>query len=134
MLDSTHAQGTVGLAVVLRDSLLLDWTSDRIDGADTLRTNSFSVAKTFTALAVGVAVTDGLISVDDPVSAYLPRFLDGANADLTVKQVLQMRSGIPFGENYKNPIGFMAKSTYGRDVLARTAEYEVEGTAGIPWK
>ena len=134
ILDSTHAQGTVALAVVHRDSLLLDWTSDRIDGADTLRTNSFSVAKTFTALAVGAAVTDGLLSVDDPVSRYLPRFREGPGADLTVKHVLQMRSGIPFGENYKNPVGFMARSTYGRDILDRTAEYEVEGAAGTPWK
>lgn len=132
--DSTQAYGTVALAVVHRDSLLLDWISDEVPGADTLRTNAFSMAKTFTALAIGVAVTDGLIAVDDPVSKYLPRFAEGPGADLTVEHVLQMRSGIPFGENYKNPIGFMAKSTYGEDILDRTAQYAVEGTAGIPWK
>ena len=64
--------------MVHRDSLLLDWTSDQIDGADTLRTNSFSMAKTFTAFAIGAAVTDGLLSVDDPVSRYLPRFREGS--------------------------------------------------------
>lgn len=132
--DSTKAYGTVALAVVHRDSLLLDWVSDEIPGADSMRTNAFSVAKTFTALAIGVAVTDGLLAVEDPVSKYLPRFAEGPGADLTVEHVLQMRSGIPFGENYKNPIGFMAKSTYGRDILQRTAEYAVEGTAGTPWK
>lgn len=134
VLDSTQAQKTVALAVVHQDSLLLDWTSDQVEGADTLRTNSFSVAKTFTALAIGAAITDGLLSVDDPVSKFLPRFAEGPGADLTVEQLLQMRSGIPFGENYKNPVGFMARSTYGKDILDRTAEYAVEGTAGIPWK
>ena len=133
VLDSTHAQGTVAIALVLQDSLLLDWTSDRIEGADTMRTNSFSVAKTFTALAIGAAVTDSLLSVDDPVSKFLPRFSEGPGAALTVEHLLQMRSGIPFGENYKNPVGFMARSTYGNDVLERTATYAVDGTAGTPW-
>lgn len=133
--DSTHAQGTVAIALIHRDSLLLDWTSHRIEGADTMRTNAFSIAKTFTALAIGAAVTDGLLSVDDPVSKFLPRFDDdGPGAELTVKHLLQMRSGIPFGENYKNPVGFMARSTYGRDILDRTAQYAVEGAAGTPWK
>ena len=133
VLDSTEIFRTVALAVVQRDSLVLDWTSDRIPGADTMRTNAFSMAKTFTALAIGAAVQQGLISVQDPVSRYLPRFGEGPGADLTVHQVLQMRSGIPFGENYRNPIGFMARSTYGRDILQRTAGYTVEGDAGVPW-
>ena len=131
--DSTEAHGTVATAVVHQD-LLLDWTSDQIDGADTMRTNAFSMAKTFTAFAVGTAVTRGLLSVDDPVSRYLPRFAEGPGADLTIRQVLQMRSGIPFGESYRNPIGFMAKSTYGHSILERTASYEVDGEAGMPWK
>ena len=132
--DSTEAYGTVALAVVHQDSLLLDWTSDQIHGADTMRTNAFSMAKTFTAFAVGTAVTRGLLSVDDPVSRYLPRFAEGPGADLTIRQVLQMRSGIPFGESYRNPIGFMAKSTYGHSILERTASYDVDGEAGMPWK
>ena len=55
VLDSTHALNTVALAIVQHDSLLLDWTSDRIPGADTMRTNAFSAAKTLAAMAIGVA-------------------------------------------------------------------------------
>ena len=67
VLDSTEAFGTVALAVVHRDSLILDWATQSISGADTMRTNAFSMAKTLTALAIGAAVKDSLLSVDDPV-------------------------------------------------------------------
>ncbi len=134
VLDSTERFGTVALAIVHRDSLFLDWTSDRIPGADTMRTNGFSMAKTLTALAIGAAVTDSLLSVDDPVSQYLPRFQGGPGAGLTIRHLLQMRSGIQFGESYKSPFGFMAKSTYGHDILDRTAEYAIHEGAGAPWQ
>ena len=118
LIDSTHRWNTTALTVIHRDSLLLDWKSDRIPGADTMRTNSFSVAKSLTALAIGAAEKEGLLSVHDRVSKYLPRFSQGPAAELTIEQVLQMRSGIPYGESYKNPFGFMSKCTYGDDILA----------------
>ena len=99
-----------------------------------MRTNAFSAAKTLTAMAIGAAEKEGLLSVEDKVSDYLPRFAQGTSAELTIEQVLQMRSDIPYGENYKNPIGFMAKSTYGENILERLKDYAVEGTAGHPWK
>ena len=117
LIDSTHRWNTTALTVIHRDSLLLDWKSDRIPGADTMRTNSFSVAKSLTALAIGAAEKEGLLSVHDRVSKYLPRFSEGPAAELTIEQVLQMRSGIPYGESYKNPFGFMSKCTYGDDIL-----------------
>ena len=134
ILDSTHRFQTVALAIVHRDTLKVDWASDRIAGADTMRTNSFSMAKTFTALAIGAAEQEGLLSVKDPVSKYLPRYSEGSNADLTVEHVLQMRSNIPFGENYKNPFGFMAKCTYGDNILDRLKGIPVKGQAGATWK
>lgn len=134
VLDSTRQWKTVALAVIHQDSLLVDWTSDEVPGADTMRTNAFSAAKSLTALAIGAAELDGLLSVGDPVSKYLPRFSEGPAAELTIEHVLQMRSSIPYTENYKNPIGFMAKCTYGKDIMRRLQDYTVEGTAGIPWK
>lgn len=134
VVDSTHRWNTAALTVILRDSLLLDWRSDRISGADTLRSNSFSVAKSLTAMAIGVAEKEGLLNVQDPVSRYLPRFNEGPASDLTIEHVLQMRSAIPYGESYKNPFGFMSKCTYGDNILDRLQDYTVEGTAGVPWK
>ena len=57
----------------------------------------YSSSKTVTALAVGLAVDDGLLSVDDKVSKYLrdkmPATLSPALDSLTVRNILMMASG-----------------------------------------
>jgi CubicO group peptidase (beta-lactamase class C family) len=55
-----------------------------------------SVSKSFTALAVMQLVDQGLISIDDPVQAYLPWFRvadDSASKKITVRQLLNQTSG-----------------------------------------
>lgn len=56
-----------------------------------------SVTKSFTAMAVGLAVDDGLLSVDDPVMGFFPEHRDtnpSANRDaMTVRHLLTMTSG-----------------------------------------
>lgn len=90
-------------------------------------TNSFSMAKTITALTVGLAGID----VHDAVGDHLPRF---AGTDLTVEHLLQMRSHIPFGENYKNPFAFMAKSYYADGIRDLLATYTLTESPGTQWK
>ena len=57
----------------------------------------YSASKTVTGLAVGLAVDDGLLSVDDKVSKYLrdkmPATLSPALDSLTVRHVLMMSAG-----------------------------------------
>ncbi len=57
----------------------------------------YSASKTVTALAVGLAVDDGLLSVDDKVSKHLrdkmPATLSPALDSLTVRNLLMMASG-----------------------------------------
>ncbi len=60
-----------------------------------------SVTKTFTATAVLELVDDGLVGLDDPISAYLDGVPDGGN--ITVRQILEMRSGLfsyTFDQNF----------------------------------
>lgn len=96
-------------------------------------TNSFSACKSIVALAIGLAHAQGLVSVDDEVSEFLPRFGGEGGRGLTVQELLQMRSTIPFGEDYNNPFGFMAKAYY-RDRLQELVEpYRVEGDPGTEW-
>lgn len=54
-----------------------------------------SLTKSVTAIAVMQLVEQHRIRLDDPVQRYLPWFLvDGKSAPITVREVLQMRSGI----------------------------------------
>lgn len=59
--------------------------------------NLFSASKTVTALAIGLAVDDGLLSVDDKVSKFLrdkmPATLSPQLDSITVRHLLTMSSG-----------------------------------------
>jgi len=119
---------TSSLLVIHHDSLVYE-TYLRGHTPETL-TNSFSMAKSITAMCVGMAVGDGLVNEAEPLATYLPRFGEGESAGLTVQEVLQMRSNIPFGEDYKDPFGFQAKAYYRDDNRTLLEPYRVEGDPG----
>ena len=56
-------------------------------------------------MLVGAAIADGKIkSVDDPVVKYLPWLQDSSGyRDTTIKNLLEMASGVQFDEQYTNP-------------------------------
>ena len=56
---------------------------------------SFSVTKSFTSTLIGAAVKDGFIgSIDDTVETYLPRLKGTAYGAVSIKNILQMSSGV----------------------------------------
>lgn len=68
--------------------------------ADDLRI-SWSVAKSFLSALMGVIVDEGLIdSIDGPVVQYVPSLAGSAYDKATIKDVLQMSSGVTFDEDY----------------------------------
>jgi TonB family protein len=65
---------------------------------------SFSMAKSISSTLVGAAVQQGLISsLDDPVSRYVPQLKAGAYARVSIRNVLQMASGVKWDETYTDP-------------------------------
>ncbi|MFC1606005.1 serine hydrolase domain-containing protein [Pseudomonadota bacterium] len=65
---------------------------------------SMSVVKSMTGVLVGAAIRDGLIvSIDDPIIRYLPRFAGTAYDGVTVRQLLMMASGVAWSETYTDP-------------------------------
>ena len=64
---------------------------------------SWSVAKSFYSAAIGVAIDEALIgSVDDKVSDTITEWQNTDKADITLKQVLQMRGGYSNQDNIFN--------------------------------
>ncbi len=58
---------------------------------------SWSTAKTMTAMLIGIAAKEGLLSIDEPVKKYFPEFKNEAR----IVDVLQMSSGLHFKEAFK---------------------------------
>jgi CubicO group peptidase (beta-lactamase class C family) len=64
---------------------------------------SQSISKSLVAVLVGIAVDRGLIkSVDDPITRYLPELASSGYKDASVKNVLQMATGVGYSENYQD--------------------------------
>jgi CubicO group peptidase (beta-lactamase class C family) len=123
---------TTALLVFKDDSLLFEQYWNHTD--EKTLSNSFSMAKSFTAMLIGKAIQEGYIkSLDEPVSDFLPQFKDGMAASLTIRHLLEMSSGIPFGESYNSPFGYMAKAYYGDDLEKETMRFMVEKTPGTFW-
>ena len=128
-LESFHS---TAFLVFQHDSLLVEKYFENTDSSTV--SNSFSMAKSLVGVLIGVAIDEGYIkSVDQPVSDFLPEFKEGLNAKLTIKHLLQMSSGIPFGESYGNPMGYMAKAYFGENLVEITSPYRVQLEPGSGW-
>jgi CubicO group peptidase (beta-lactamase class C family) len=65
---------------------------------------SMSMVKSISSTLVGVAIHDGYIkSIDDPVTKYLPTLVGSAYDGVSVRNLLQMASGVKWDETYTNP-------------------------------
>jgi CubicO group peptidase (beta-lactamase class C family) len=70
----------------------------------TSRFVSQSLSKSITSILIGAAVDEGLIkSVEDAVTKYLPYLSESGYRNATVKNLLQMSTGVEYSENYKDP-------------------------------
>ena len=86
---------------------------------DKQRLASFSMAKTITALLIGIAVKEGAIrTIDEPAEAYVPGLKGSEYGRTPIKALLQMSSGVAFREVYTDPasdIATLARLTLGQD-------------------
>lgn len=80
-----------------KGEIQLEWYADGRNADDL--TESQSMHKTLMGLFIGAAIEDGLIeSVDDPVGQYIEEWGDDPRGEVTLKNLLQMSSGLePYG-------------------------------------
>lgn len=88
--------GTKGFVVLDGQDVVLE----RYDGADrNTRFQSWSVAKSFTSAAIGIALREGHIrSIEDPVTRYLPELKGSGFDGVSIRNLLRMSSGIVWNE------------------------------------
>ena len=109
-----------GLIIVKDGHVLLERYGLGRTEAD--RWTSFSVAKSVTSTLVGAAIKDGYIKgINSPVTQYLPELKGTAYDGVTVADLITMRSGVKWDEDYGNPksdvaqFGLLPARTDGKD-------------------
>jgi CubicO group peptidase (beta-lactamase class C family) len=106
---------STAVAVIKNDSLVFEKYWDGY--SDSSYSGSFSVAKTITAMLIGVALNEGKIkSLQDRVGDYLPEFKEADKVDVKIIDLLTMSSGSNWDESYANPFSVTTEAYYGDDV------------------
>ncbi|MGC4129802.1 MAG: serine hydrolase [Bergeyella sp.] len=79
------------------------------------QTNSFSMAKTVTALLLGMAIDDGKIKSENQLlSDFYENYADvDFGKNVTLKDLATMEAGLDWNEEYQNPFTPNAKAYYG---------------------
>ncbi|MGY8772103.1 MAG: serine hydrolase domain-containing protein [Gammaproteobacteria bacterium] len=88
-----------GLVVLHQGALVYEsyWLGNSADQTHI----SWSVAKSFLSALIGIAYEEGRIDdLNDPISKYLLDFVGTGYEGVSIKDILQMSSGIEFNEDY----------------------------------
>jgi CubicO group peptidase (beta-lactamase class C family) len=95
-LERTHTNALL----VLKDGRIVFETYRNGTDAAT-RFIGWSMTKSIVSMLIGCAVADGRIkSIDDPIDRYLSELKGGGYSGVTIRQILQMRSGVDYEERY----------------------------------
>ena len=117
---------TYGFLVVRNDSILYEKYFGELDSSDIFP--SFSIAKSFVGTLAQIAHQEGKIrSLHDPVTRYLPWLSksDKAWNDVTVQNVLDMRTGVKSDETYNNPFSDVIQLGFTRNIRARLKKIKI---------
>jgi CubicO group peptidase (beta-lactamase class C family) len=90
---------TMGL-LVLKDGVIV-YDDYWLGHAKDKQHISFSMAKSFVSALMGIAIEEGfVISIEQAVTDYVPELMGSGYEDVSIKDVLQMSSGVRFNEDY----------------------------------
>jgi CubicO group peptidase (beta-lactamase class C family) len=127
-----------GLLIARDDTILVEHYQYARTDRDRLL--SQSMAKTITAMLIGIATAENKIrSIDDPVSAYLPGLANTEYGGTPLRALLHMSSGVSFTENYdgSDDIAQLSRDLFGepgKDPIASVAQFNTRiAPAGTRW-
>jgi CubicO group peptidase (beta-lactamase class C family) len=119
--------------VVLHDGRLVAERYAPGYGADT-PLPGWSMAKSVLNALAGVLVREGRLALDDPVPVPAWRGAGDPRGAITLRQLLQMESGLAFSENYANPLDDVVWMLFAsRDAAGYAAAKPLERPPGSAW-
>lgn len=99
-IDDFITRNDVAGLLIIKDGKIVLERYAKGNSADS-RWVGFSTGKSVVSTLIGIAIQDGKIkSIDDQVTDYLPQLLSTAYEGVTIKQLLQMSSGLQWNEDY----------------------------------
>jgi CubicO group peptidase (beta-lactamase class C family) len=129
---------TTGLLIAKDDTILYEHYQYARNDRD--RFLSQSMAKTITAMLIGIAMSEDKIkSIDDLVSAYVPGLANTEYGKTSIRDLLHMSSGVAFTEEYNGhddvaQLGRDLFSEPGKDPIVSVAQFNTRfAPPGTKW-
>ncbi len=98
LLDETDV---TGLMIIRNDTILFENYYKGNTAKD--HTIAWSVTKSFVSALMGIAIKEGYVhSINDTVYQYLPELKGSAYEKVSIKNLLQMSSGVSWNEDYSD--------------------------------
>jgi CubicO group peptidase (beta-lactamase class C family) len=102
LYDYVSLNRVSGLLVLKDGAIALE--TYQLGNTERTRWMSMSIVKSIVSTLIGAAIQDGHIrSLDDPIARYLPQLAKGAYEGVSLRQLLQMSSGVNWNETYTDP-------------------------------
>lgn len=115
---------TVAFLAIRNDTLLYENYFYGYDSSTIVP--SFSVSKSVVSALMGIAIDEGYVySTSQSITFFLKELPSEFDA-ITIEDLLNMRSGIDFKEEYTNPFTDMPKYYYGTDLLSYIRKLRVK--------
>jgi CubicO group peptidase (beta-lactamase class C family) len=131
--DYLSRQPTTGLLLARDDTILYEHYQYARSDRD--RFLSQSMAKTITAMLIGIAAADGLIkSIDDDVAAYVTGLAGTEYGKTPIRALLHMSSGVDFKETYngQDDVARLGRDLFGQPGKAPLASLAQFNTRVAP--
>ena len=125
--EMLHGTYTDGFLVLHRGQVVLERYFNSM-GPST-RHAMFSMTKTVTGVLAMLAIHDGVMGLDDPLTDHVPELAQTAFAPVTVGQALDMTDGIRFVEDYSDNQSDIMR--YGRAMAFTPTPPDWDGPNGI---
>ena len=85
---------------------------------------AMSMTKSMTGLLAEILVAEGMLDDKALVSTIIPELADSAFADATVRQVMNMTTGLAYSEDYANPTADIWVYSAAANPMPKPADYE----------
>lgn len=116
-VDEYFTRQSVAGLLVIKDGKIL-YERYGLGNSEDSKWISFSVSKSVVSMLFGAAIQDGYIdSVNEKVTDYLPRLKGSSYDQSSIKNLLQMASGVQWNEDYADPESDVARATWGTTEL-----------------
>jgi len=128
-LSYVRTKSSVAFLVWHQGALQIEWYGDGYD--PTTITESASMHKSVLALLIGLAIESGIVgSVDEPAATYIPGWANDVRANITIRNLLQMASGLSRPPRSFNPLSDSMRLTLAIDLAETSLKYPAEDFPG----